>query len=79
MGEMFSQRIDPGRPIIDATGLQGKFDFAIEFVPQSKAESDPDGPQFEQALRDQLGLKMESRRSPMSIMIVDHVERPSGN
>jgi len=79
MGDMLSQRVDPGRPIIDATGLQGKFDFAIEFVPQSKAESDPDGPQFEQALRDQLGLKMESRRSSMSMIIVDHIERLSGN
>ena len=79
MADMFSQRIDLGRPISDATGLQRKFDFAIEFVPQSKAESDPDGPQFDQALRDQLGLKMESRRSPMDIMIIDHIERPSGN
>jgi uncharacterized protein (TIGR03435 family) len=57
MADMFSQRVEPGRPIIDATGLQGKFDFLIEFVPQAKAELDPNGPQFEQALRDQLGSK----------------------
>lgn len=79
MADMFSQRVQPGRPIIDATGLRGKFDVLIEFVPESKAESDPDGPRFEQALRDQLGLKMESRRSPMDIMVVDHIERPSEN
>jgi bla regulator protein BlaR1 len=79
MADMFSQRTDPGRPIIDATGLHGKFDFQIEFVPEAKTESDPDGPRFEQALPDQLGLRMESRRSPMAIMVVDHIERPSEN
>jgi len=79
MADMFSQRTDPGRPMIDASGLPGKFDFAIEFVPQEKAESDSDGRQFEQALRDQPGLKTESRRSPMEIMIIDHIERPSAN
>lgn len=87
MADMFSQRVDLGRPMIDATGLTGTFDFLVEFTPESKGRtasdanlaSDPDGPTFEQALRDQLGLKLESRRSSMNVMILDHLERPSEN
>jgi uncharacterized protein (TIGR03435 family) len=91
MADMFSQIVDLGRPMIDATGLTGTFDFVVEFKPEShpnpqgptqpgaNAATDPDGPSFEQAVRDQLGLKLESRKSPMEVMVVDHVERPSEN
>lgn len=87
MADMFSQRVDLGRPMIDTTGLTGTFDFLLEFTPESRvatppgtnAAADPDGPSFEQALRDQLGLKLESRKSSMDVMIVDHIEHPSEN
>ena len=68
--------------MIDATGLTETFDFLLEFTPESQglnAPPDPDGPTFEQALRDQLGLKMESRRSSMEVMVVDHLEHLSEN
>ncbi len=85
---MFSQRVDLGRPVIDATGLAGNFDFLLEFTPESRGPTPPgvnvtpidqDGPTFEEALRDQLGLKMESRKSLMDIVVVDHVEHSSEN
>lgn len=87
MADMFSQIVDLGRPMIDATGWTGAFDFVLEFKPESKrpatpglnAAPDPDGPTFEQALRDQLGLKLESRRSAMEVIVVDRVEHPSEN
>ena len=86
MADMFSQRVDLGRPMIDATGLTGTFDFLLEFTPESKTPApdtntaaDPDGPSFEQAVRDQLGLKFESRKSSMNVMVFDHVEHPSEN
>lgn len=88
MADMFSQRVDLGRPMIDATGLAGNFDFLLEFTPESRGPTPPgvnvtpidqDGPTFEEALRDQLGLKMESRKSLMDIVVVDHVEHPSEN
>jgi uncharacterized protein (TIGR03435 family) len=87
MADLLSQRVNLGRPMIDATGLTGTFDFLLEFTPESQAPAppglnvapDPDGPTFEQALRDQLGLKMESRRSPMEIIVLDRVEHPSDN
>jgi uncharacterized protein (TIGR03435 family) len=82
MADLLSQRVNLGRPMIDATGLTGTFDFLLEFTPESQglnAPPDPDGPTFEQALRDQLGLKLESRRSSMEVMVVDHVEHLSEN
>jgi uncharacterized protein (TIGR03435 family) len=87
MADLLSQRVDLGRPMVDATGLAGTFDFLLEFTPESHGPTppglntapDPEGPTFEQALRDQLGLKLESRRSSMEIIVLDHVEHLSDN
>lgn len=87
MTDMFSQMADRGRPMIDATGLKGTFDFILEFVrdsrnatsPDAATAPAPDGPTFDEALSDQLGIRMESRRAPMQMMVVDHLERPSEN
>ncbi|HEY6342487.1 MAG TPA: TIGR03435 family protein [Bryobacteraceae bacterium] len=88
MAGMFSQRVNAGRPMIDATGLTGTFDFLIEFVLDSQTSAVPpdanspqpaDGPSFGEALQDQLGLKIQSRKSEMQMIVVDHVERPSAN
>jgi uncharacterized protein (TIGR03435 family) len=74
-----------GRPVIDATGLTGTYDFAIEWAPQgtpppgSNFKPDPLGTTFEEAIGDQLGLAMKSRKSPMEVIVVDHVEHPSKN
>jgi uncharacterized protein (TIGR03435 family) len=72
-------------PVIDASGLAGRFDFWMEWAPQGRIPPgvdftpDPDGPTFEQAVREQLGLKLESRRSSIETIVLDHVERPSAN
>jgi uncharacterized protein (TIGR03435 family) len=87
MADMFSQRVDPGRPMVDETGLRGSFDFLIEFVPESPvagAESKPDaaltdGPTFMQALRDQLGIRQVARKKTMNLLVLDHIEHPSEN
>jgi uncharacterized protein (TIGR03435 family) len=75
------------RPVVDQTGLSGRFDFSIEFAPESNPPSAPaadapadlPGPTFLEALRGQLGLKLEPTKAPLQILIVDHVERPSEN
>jgi uncharacterized protein (TIGR03435 family) len=70
------------RSVIDQTGLTGNFDFNIEWTPQYRGpEPDPQlddsGPQLMQALSEQLGLKLESKKGPVEVFILDHIERPS--
>jgi bla regulator protein BlaR1 len=76
-----------GRPVIDQTGLTGRFDFTLEWMGErigpapleASAPTDLQGPTFLEALREQLGLKLESSKGPVQILVVDHVERPSEN
>jgi uncharacterized protein (TIGR03435 family) len=69
------------RPVIDRTWLSGNFDFALEWVPDSHTDLPPDvsGPTFLEALKDQLGIKLESQKGPAEVIIFDHVEHPSEN
>jgi uncharacterized protein (TIGR03435 family) len=73
----------PDRPLLDRTGLSGNFDFALEFTPQlppgSTFQLDESGPTFLEALKEQLGLKLESRTEPIDVLVIDHVEEPSPN
>ena len=75
------------RPVLDRTGLTGTFDFAIEFAPPpnnpfgpgAKSRPDPAAPTFVEALKEQLGLKLESQMGPFDVLVIDHVEEPSAN
>jgi uncharacterized protein (TIGR03435 family) len=80
--------VGQGRPVIDRTGLSGRFDFTMEWAPDTNGAppsdapttpSEPLGPTPLQALRDQLGLKLESARSPVRVLVIDRLERPSEN
>ncbi len=70
-----------GRYVVDKTGLSGRFDFTIKWTPESGgAAASPDsGTTFLEALRDQLGLKVESTKAALDVLMVDHVERPTLN
>jgi uncharacterized protein (TIGR03435 family) len=70
-----------GRPVVDRTGLTGRYSFTIHFAPvQSAADAQPDAaPSLFTALQEQLGLKLESTRAPASILVIDHIEHPSEN
>jgi uncharacterized protein (TIGR03435 family) len=61
------------RPIVDQTGLEGLFDFDMPLP--FPAGTDPNLPTLFTAL-DQIGLKLESRKMPVDILVIDHVERP---
>jgi uncharacterized protein (TIGR03435 family) len=75
------------RPVVDRTGLTGRFDFTIDVTPESHSgappdrDTDPDplGATLLDALKEQLGLKLESTRAPLQVMIIDHIDRPSDN
>jgi uncharacterized protein (TIGR03435 family) len=67
-----------GRTVLDKTGLTGKYEFKLEFTPNdSLAESN--SPTLFNALREQLGLKLEPGKNSVDVVVIDHVERPSGN
>jgi uncharacterized protein (TIGR03435 family) len=69
-------------PVVDMTGLKGRFDFKTDFsgffVPGASLD---DLPAFiSTAIQEQLGLKLESRKAPLEILVIDHAERvPSEN
>jgi uncharacterized protein (TIGR03435 family) len=68
-----------GRPITDATGLKGKYDFTLSWVIGSGVEvaaSDNDaGPSLVEAVREQLGLKLEPKKGTVDVFVTDHVEK----
>jgi len=70
------------RPLIDGTDLTGLYDFELRWhasatgLRQDDARPD-DSVTLEIALREQLGLKLESQRAPMRAVVVDQIERPS--
>lgn len=65
------------RKIIDQTGLKEKYDFTLRWAPDGLADSSE--PSIFTAIREQLGLKLESTKSPVDILVIDHIERPSEN
>jgi uncharacterized protein (TIGR03435 family) len=74
------------RPIVDRTGITGLIDFALVFTPpQAVAISDPANadpsapPPFQTALKEELGLKLESATGPVDVLVIDHVEEPTPN
>jgi uncharacterized protein (TIGR03435 family) len=73
-----------GRDIIDRTGLEGRFDFHLEYARDGgppRADPDPAhaGPSMFTAVQEQLGLKLESAKGPVEVLVIDHVEHPAGN
>ena len=78
------------RPVVDKTGLDGKYDMRIEFVPEGRrmavqrdpgsgTASDPGGPGIFEAIKNQLGLILEKGKGPIDGLVVDRLEHPSDN
>jgi uncharacterized protein (TIGR03435 family) len=83
------------RPVLDETGFDKVFDVNLTFAPndssiiQPGAQTDPTpplavnndsaGPSLFTALQEQLGLKLESTKGPVEVLVIDHVEKPSEN
>ena len=79
-----------GRPVADETGLKGYYDFRLEWTPDEPAGPPGDsgntltppgrsGPSIFTALQEQLGLKLEARKGPVEVLVIDYVENPSEN
>ncbi len=71
------------RPVIDKTGLTGKYDFSLKWKPDNQPASDSgsgeDLPDIFTAVQEQLGLKLEPSKGPVDTLVIDHVEMPSAN
>jgi uncharacterized protein (TIGR03435 family) len=71
--------VQPVRPIIDKTGLTGRYDYKLEWADDTTPGADPGMPSVFTAFQEQPGLKLQSAKAPVQVLIVDHVEKPSGN
>jgi uncharacterized protein (TIGR03435 family) len=75
---LWGQREIESRKIVDQTGLKGKYDLTLRWA----SVDDPresDGPSLFTAIQEQLGLKLESTKAPVNVLVIDHIERPSEN
>jgi uncharacterized protein (TIGR03435 family) len=93
LSQLISQQI--GATVIDKTGLTGKYDFTLMFMPDSNmgpmmrppgagpdggAESqEPVGPSLFTAVQEQLGLKLEAQKQPVDVIVIDQIEQPMAN
>ncbi len=71
-----------GTDVIDKTGLNGTYDFDLQYsqVSDERREADPTiWPPVPDAVQDQLGLTLEHAKAPVKMLVVDHIEPPSEN
>ena len=67
------------RVVVDATGLKGDFEFNLTWDPSPLDKIAPDRATLYVALEEQLGLKLESRRLNVPVLVIDSIERPTEN
>ena len=78
------------RPVVDQTGLPGRYDFMLKWTPDQTQfgglgvkvpppSDDAAAPDLFTAIQQQLGLKLESVKAPVDVLVIDKVERPSEN
>ena len=78
LAELLSDRI--GRTVVDRTGFRAPFDFQLNFAPDETMGGDPGtAPSIFAALQEQLGLRLESAKGPVEVLVIDRVARPSEN
>jgi uncharacterized protein (TIGR03435 family) len=81
------------RTVVDKTGLTGNFDIDLTFTPDQPARApgapadqpirvngvdiDPNGPSLFTALQEQLGLKLDSQKGPVDVVVIDSVDHPT--
>jgi uncharacterized protein (TIGR03435 family) len=73
-----------GRFVIDKTGLSGPYDLDLQWTPDPAATGAPpasgaagDGVSLFAAMQEQLGLKLEAKRAPVEVLVIDSAERPT--
>ncbi len=76
------------RPVVNRTGIEGEFDITMEYdldtadapgAQISPGTSAMFGSSFFAALQDQLGLRLESTKAVLDVLVIDHADKPSAN
>ena len=79
------------RPVIDQTGLAGRYDFTLNWTPDDSqfggmaaklpppADNASPPPNLYTAIQEQIGLKLDATKAPTDVMVIDHVQKPSEN
>ena len=89
MGELawVMQRSAVDRPVVDKTGISGRYDFELEWTPDETQfggnvpTGNPEAPKPDlfSAMQQQLGLRLEATRGPIEALVIDWAERPTAN
>jgi uncharacterized protein (TIGR03435 family) len=85
----FLQMLVLDKPVVDQTGIAGRFDSNVTFTPDTSqfngnppkipASDVPDAPDLFTAIERQLGLKLTAEKTQVDVIAIDHVEKPSAN
>ena len=92
----FELSVQLGRPVIDATGLTGEYDFALDWTPEPgqggpeaiglPPAADPPPPAVDKgapsiftAIQEQVGLRLDSKKAPVDVIVIDAAAKPSEN
>jgi uncharacterized protein (TIGR03435 family) len=83
------QEVVLDRPVVDHTGITGKWDFTLDWTPDDSqfagakmpppADNTNPPPDLYTAIQEQIGLKLDATKASADVLIVDHVEKPSEN
>ena len=87
LAEKIAENLD--RIVIDKTGIEGRFDIDLKWMPDdgaapklngiTEASTDSSGPSIFTAIQEQLGLKLKSSKGLVEVLVIDHADRPSDN
>ena len=68
------------KPVVDQTGLSGRYDFTLLWTPDAMRATEPDAaPPLFTAVQEQLGLKLEATRTPTDVFVIDAATKPTQN
>lgn len=68
------------RPVVDQTGLKGRYDFKLKWLTDDNHASDPGAPpMLFTAIQEQLRLKLEPVKAPADVLVIDSLQRPGAN
>jgi uncharacterized protein (TIGR03435 family) len=76
-----------GRTVVNKTGVDGRFRYRVDFAPEGTSTAEigggppppADAPSIFTAIQEQLGLKLDSARGPVDVLVVDRAEKASEN